>query len=319
MNISVVIPNYNGVQLFPETLPTVFEALDHSGLEYEVILIDDCSTDHSVQYLQENYPQIRLFSNEKNSGFSKTINKGIQNAHFDLILLLNSDIKLTPGYFEKQVGYFTREDTFGVMGKITGWSDGKVQDGGKYPLWQGFKLKTSLNYLPQPGSAENYTLYLSGANALVDRKKLTGLGGFNEDYSPFYIEDVDLSVRAWRMGWKCYFEQDAVCLHQTSTSIKSKDRKEYIKTIYNRNKLYFHAFHLTGPTLFGWWLQTIFELLFRTLFLQFYYIRSFRSFLTLLPAIQSKKEAFNHKVMRSVMQISRDIRQAVKAISFFRA
>ncbi|MES3019832.1 MAG: glycosyltransferase family 2 protein [Bacteroidota bacterium] len=279
LNISVVIPNYNGVHLFPFTLPALFDALTNSGKQFEVIIVDDCSTDDSVNYLRDNFPQISVISNSSNLGFSKTINRGIDTATHELVLLLNSDVKLTNNYFADQLRYFERSDTFGVMGKIIGWDDDLVQDTAKYPKFDAFKLKTSFNYLSSDSNQLSYSMYLSGANALVDRKKLLELGGFNSLYSPFYMEDVDLSIRAWRIGWKCYFEPLSICRHRTSTSIASKEKKQFIKTIYNRNKMYFHAIHLNGLTLAGWYAQTFFELLFRTLILQFYYIRSFVAFI----------------------------------------
>ncbi len=289
LNISVVIPNYNGVHLFPFTLPALFDALTNSGKQFEVIIIDDCSTDDSVNYLRDNFPQISVISNSSNLGFSKTINRGIDTATHELVLLLNSDVKLTNNYFADQLRYFEGSDTFGVMGKIIGWDDDLVQDTAKYPKFEGFKLKTSFNYLSSDSNQLSYSMYLSGANALVDRKKLLQLGGFNSLYSPFYMEDVDLSIRAWRIGWKCYFEPLSICRHRTSTSIASKEKKQVIKTIYNRNKMYFHAIHLNGLPLAGWYLQTFFELLIRTLILQFYYFRSFVAFIKNDPGIRDSR------------------------------
>src|SRR5690242_19255388 len=70
--VSVVIPNYNGAKLFPETLPTVLCALHHINLPFEIIVSDDCSTDDSISYLQTNFPGIKIVANKKNSGFSIT-------------------------------------------------------------------------------------------------------------------------------------------------------------------------------------------------------------------------------------------------------
>ncbi len=280
LNISVVIPNYNGVRLFPFTLPALFDALADSGKQFEVIIVDDCSSDDSVSYISDNFPQVSVLINSSNSGFSKTINKGIFAAKYGLVLLLNSDVKITRNYFTDQFRYFQTADTFGVMGKIIGWDDDLVQDAAKYPKFEGFKLKTSFNYVcDTEGDTLLYSMYLSGANALVDRQKLLQLGGFDELYSPFYMEDVDLSIRAWRVGWKCYFEPLSICRHRTSTSIATKEKKQFVKTIYNRNKMYFHAIHLEGFSLAGWYIQTLFELLFRIITLQFYYLESFIAFI----------------------------------------
>ena len=131
--ISVIIPNYNGINLFPLTLPTVLEALKNSNRPYEIIVADDCSTDGSVEFLQQNYPEIKIVLNTMNSGFSVTTNNGVAAAIYDKVLLLNSDVKLTPDYFLHQYKYFEKTDTFGVMGRIIGWADLTIQDGAKYP------------------------------------------------------------------------------------------------------------------------------------------------------------------------------------------
>lgn len=277
LNISVVIPNYNGVHLFPETLPALYKSLEFTGKPYEIIIVDDCSTDQSVNFLKQHFPDIILLINDKNSGFSATINKGIFTAGNQLVLLLNSDVKLTENYFSEQFKYFEKPDTFGVMGKIIGWDDDIVQDGAKYPEMQGFKLKTSLNFLTKNPMSKEFipSFYLSGANALVRKDILHLLGGFDELYSPFYIEDVDLSVRAWRCGYKCYFEAQSVCRHKTSESIQNKEKKKYIRRIYNRNKFYFHAIHLSRIRFSFWIIQTILELVFRLLTLRTDYLKAF--------------------------------------------
>lgn len=279
--ISVVIPNYNGVHLFPQILPSMYTALKNSNQEYEVIISDDCSTDDSIAYLKKTYPEIIVIENKVNRGFSPTINEGIFKARYDYLLLLNSDVKLTPDYFSNLFSYFEAEDTFGVMGRIIGWDDDEIQDAAKYPALQGAKIKTSGNYyLKNPQKSDRlYSVYLSGANAFVDRKKIIALGGFNELFAPFYVEDFELSIRAWRLGWKCYYDHFSVCRHQVSISIKSKNKKNFINTVYYRNKMFLHYLHLSGFTLTQWFLQLIPETLFYTVTGRFYFAKAVLLFL----------------------------------------
>lgn len=327
LNISVVIPNYNGVHLFPETLAALYKALEYTGKKYEIIIIDDHSTDGSADYLRKHYPEIILLENERNSGFSVTINKGIFAAGHELVLLLNSDVKLSEKYFIDQFKYFDLPDTFGVMGKIIGWEDEKIQDGAKYPVFEGFKLKTSMNYLPVEPQDDTYllSLYLSGANALIRRDKLLLLDGFNELYSPFYMEDVDLSVRAWRSGHTCYFEPLSVCRHKTSESIRTKEKKMHIRSIYNRNKLYFHAIHLSGFGFTGWAIQTLFELIFRLVMLRGDYLKSFMELLKNWEAVKRSSEDFEQVCKNTGRKLSlRSVKKIIqrslngKEIKFFR-
>ncbi len=278
--ISVIIPNYNGINLFPNTLPPLITVMKETNLPFEIIVSDDCSTDNSIEYLNVNYPDVRVIKSNVNKGFSGACNNGIKDATFDLVLLLNSDIILTSGYFTHLFKYFQQEDTFGVMGRIVGWNDDKIQDGARLPKFQGFKIKTSINYLLDPIKEESlYTFYLSGANALISRKKLQELGGLDELFSPFYIEDCDLSLRAWRLGWRCYYENRAICRHRTSSTVKVKSKKKYVNIIYNRNKFFLHAIHLTRIQLVFWFLQVLIEIILRSLTLRFSYAISVKLFL----------------------------------------
>jgi GT2 family glycosyltransferase len=311
--ISVVIPNYNGKNLLPEILPPLYNALKQTQLLYEIIISDDCSTDNSIQFLKENYKEIKVLTAETNKGFSPTINKGIFAAKNDLILLLNSDVKLTENYFENILPYFDNEDTFGVMGRIIGWEDDDIQDGGKYPSFHAAKIKTSGNYIPVKSNIGNrfYSFYLSGANAMVCAKKIKQLGGFNEMFAPFYIEDVELSIRAWRIGYKCYYEHNAICRHKTSTTIKSKSSKNYINKIYYRNKMYLHVLHLDGVKKVLWYLQLIPETFLHIITGKFWYFISLKMFFSSLKMIKNCKSNFSNSTTGAKLQ-STDI--VIKAI-----
>ncbi|MEX1202116.1 MAG: glycosyltransferase family 2 protein [Ferruginibacter sp.] len=293
--ISVIIPNYNGKHLLKQVLPAIFIALQNAGLPNELIISDDASIDDSIFFLQSHYPQVKLICNKENRGFSPTINKGIFVAQYDYVLLLNSDVKLSPDYFQPLLRYFEREDTFGVMGRIVGWQNEIIQDAAKYPSFHGAKLKTSGNYYFTQATEKDWTfsMYLSGANAFVDRKKLVALGGFDEIFAPFYVEDFELSLRAWRLGWKCYYEHFSICKHHESITIKSSNQEEYIKTIYYRNKMFMHAIHLSSKQLINWYLQLIPETLIRIVTGRFYYLQSLKMFFNSRNKIAESKEKFN--------------------------
>ena len=318
--ISVVIPNYNGAGLFPHTLPTVFEALENTNIHYEIIVVDDCSTDNSVAWLQENYPSIKIIINQNNCGFSVTCNSGAGAAIHDKLLLLNSDVKLTPNYFLHQLKYFDDEKTYGVMGRIVGWDDDIIQDGAKYPYFQGAKIKTSGNYILKDEALMKdglYTIYLSGANALVDKEKFLLIGGFNEMFSPFYVEDYELSLRAWRLGFTCWFSYESVCRHKVSHTIKSKTRKKYVQKIYNRNKMFLHALHLDGISRAAWFIQVSFGCMGRAMLLKFYFVKAYFMYLASFSKIKEYRKIFDELSKKtgsrkSVQQVADIILQNIK-------
>lgn len=246
-SVSIVIPNYNGKHLLEKYLPSVFTAAQNANTEFEIIVIDDGSKDDSVEYLTTHYPKIKLLVNDKNWGFSYTCNQGIRESRYELILLLNSDVKLDPNYFAAQWKYFDREDTFGVMARIMSFDESRIEDAARLLYFSGCRIKANkFYYSEKPTDEYVYTAYLSGANALVDAKKIKELGGFDEIYSPFSSEDFDLSLRAWQLGWKCYYEHQSFCFHHVSGSTKTQIKSNFIKKIYYRNRYILQGIHLVG-------------------------------------------------------------------------
>ena len=238
-------------------LPHTIDAIRNAEVDYEIIVVDDCSKDNSVEFIKTVYPEITLIESAENKGFSNACNKGIVIAQYQLILLLNSDVKLSPDYFEHQWKYFLGWDTFGVMGRIIDMEGDHIQDAARIPKFKGFKLKTDYFCYIDEENKKLSTYYLSGANALVDAAKLKQMGGFYEIFSPFYCEDMELSIRAWRLKWKCFYEHNAVCRHRGGAST-NYSTSPYVKSINHRNRFYFHAIHLDGWWLFGWYLQIVF-------------------------------------------------------------
>lgn len=241
--ITVLIPNYNGRELLEKFLPSIFTSLNFAEVEFEFIIIDDCSSDTSIEFLKENYPEIKVLQNSINAGFSKTCNEGIKAAKGKKILLLNSDIQLTPSYIKTCLANFKDTNTFAVMGQAIDDSVNPQETGVLYE--QGiFAIRK------YPNHESNETHFVSGANTLYDTQKLKELGGFNTIFSPYYFEDDDLSFRAMKQGWKSYFIKEAVCYHLGSSTIKSAAKRQKIKRIYFRNKLIFNRLHCKSSDTF---------------------------------------------------------------------
>lgn len=294
-SVSIVIPNYNGRHLLEKYLPSVFIATENVNKDFEVIVIDDGSKDDSINFIKNNYPSINLLINDKNRGFSYTCNHGIREARYDLILLLNSDVKLTPDYFQHQWKYFDRPDTFGVMGRIMSFDETKIEDAARLLYYSGCRIKANKFYYSQtPEDDQVYTAYLSGANALVDAKKLKELNGFDEIFSPFSSEDFDLSLRAWQLGWKCYYEHQSVCFHHISGSTKTQIKSNFIKKIYYRNRFILQRIQLQGYRLRLLPLHLVFaELLPKLLTGKLWVWGAYRDYLASLDIINNSRQRLN--------------------------
>jgi GT2 family glycosyltransferase len=304
-NVSIIIPNYNGVGLLKQYLPYTLAAAEQVGVDYEIIVVDDASTDESITFLESNYPQIVLLKNETNQGFSFSCNEGMKVSQYDLLLFLNSDVKLSVDYFENQWQYFEKDDTFGVMGRIMSMDEQRMEDTARFPNFLGYRIKASSFFYSSQKNPSIPTTYLSGANALVDAKKMKAMGGFDPIFSPFYAEDLDLGLRAWRLGWRCYYEHQSVCFHQVSSTTKSQCTKNWVKEIYYRNRFLVHAIHLEGLSFWMWHLHVLFlEVTPKMLLGKFWIWKSYRQFLNQSQEIHHSKRQLSQLMKKNKSSFS---------------
>lgn len=297
-SVSIIIPNYNGVALLEKYLPDTLKAIRYAEVSYEIIIVDDHSSDGSVDFVRVNYPEVKLLVNDSNRGFSYTCNQGIQLAEMDLVMLLNSDVSLTEEYFSRLWRYFEDQDAFGVMSRIMN-KDMKIEDAARFLAFSGMKFKATNFFYSNDPTKKVPTAYLSGANALICREKLLELGGFDEVFSPFYCEDVDLSFRAWRLGWKCYYEHEAICYHEVSTTTRKVKSRRALQAAVYKNKFILHAIHLDGLELGLWYAQLIFiEVFLRLLIGKFWILDAIREFYKSKGQIRLSKEKLREKMAK---------------------
>jgi len=210
--VSVVIPNWNGKKFLAGCLDSLL-AQTYSNIE--IILVDNGSKDGSVEFLEANYPNVRLICFEKNTGFSVAVNKGIIEARGDLVALLNNDTIVDSRWLEELVKGLERYPDCGSVGcKMLGYEDKTLLDGagdgyrrGGLPGRIGHREKDIGQF-----NNERYILGACGGAALYRRSMLNDIGLLDEDYFA-YLEDVDLGLRAQSAGYKCAYIPSAIVYH----------------------------------------------------------------------------------------------------------
>ncbi len=297
-----MIPNYNGRHLLEENLPHLYSCLSGEQIDHEIIIADDNSEDDSIPFLKKNFHNVIIVKGDTNLGFSGNINRGIKIASKSLVFLLNTDVKITEEYFRSYLKFFDKEDTFGVSGKVLS-PTGEIQDTAKYPEIFRLKIKGTINY-EVSSCDESYLIpsfFLSGGSSLIDKNKLQELGGFDEIYNPYYGEDIDLSIRAWRSGYKCYYNPEATCYHNASSTI-SQEKRTNVKVITRRNRFILHHIHLNTERLALWILANWVKLILRALIGDKKFTKSFIEYLKLLPEIKKRRldEKLFHKTLFEV-------------------
>jgi GT2 family glycosyltransferase len=245
-SVSVVIPAYNGRTLLEKYLPPLLAASKKCRVPVEIIVVDDASSDETVSYLAGCYPEITLLVNDNNIGFAATMNRGIAAATGDVLLALNTDMAVGDDLFDKPLDRFADPEVFSVTPNLVYPHNGRSQSLTR--LRTGFcwfrAVELQLADLPTL-EGEIPIFFGSGGASFYDREKLLRLGGFDTVYHPFYIEDIDLSYRAWKSGWKCLFEPTVTVYHESNATIKSHYWKRMIKTVSDRNRILFMWLNVT--------------------------------------------------------------------------
>lgn len=235
--LSVVMPNYNGETLLAENLPPLISALEAWGGNWELIVVDDCSRDSSRELLRRDFPAVQLICNERNLGFSGTCNRGMQVARYPLVLCINTDVLVEEGFIAPLVEHFGDSTLFAVTPNVLAAGEGKNQ-GIVHGLYGKGFLKGGFAPLEDRQPVRE-NLYAIGACVVYDLEKFRALGGYSELYAPYLFEDVDISYRAWKRGWRSIYDPRGIVHHQNSATIGTQGKRRK-RRIYFRNRLLFH-------------------------------------------------------------------------------
>jgi len=248
VDVSIVIPTWNGRHLLERFLPSVLAAAEayrrSHGAEVEVLLVDDGGTDDTAFWLAETHPgQVELLMRRTNEGFAHACNTGFEHARHPVILLLNNDVEVAEDAIAPLVGHFGEPDVFAVACETTNLETGEATGVGKIGAFARGFLRVHAGYRPQaPG--EWPSIFASGGASAFSRAGLRELGGFDTIFAPFYWEDVELSYRAWKRGWRVLYEPASRVRHQVSSTIGAKFRRADVRAVEHRNRLMAHWIHL---------------------------------------------------------------------------
>lgn len=223
--VSVIIVNWNAKDYIEQCIDSI---LSQTYQNFEIILVDNASSDNSVKIVQQKYPQVKIIQNKENLGFAEANNIGINNSSGSIIALFNPDAVAEKNWLQRLIDVITHsDDVGGVAGKILYLGDKYGKDA-VFCTWSKIDPFTAnpTNYFDnEPISKVDY---LSGAAMLVKRDILEKIGALDTDYF-LYFEETDLCARMIRAGYDLIYVPTAIVWHAVSPLSNSEKKIYYME------------------------------------------------------------------------------------------
>ncbi len=254
MKLSILIPALDDRELLKESLPLVLTEAAATGLEWELIVIDDTGKGSLEEWLNAEFPSAACVAREVNGGFAAATLTGAEEATGDVLCVLNPDVCIQPGFFPPLLERLGSSDVFAVAPLVL--RDGEQTDESLPQLVQedgAVVIRRAAHVEPgevAPGYEEGFPVaFALGGAFLVRRSELLAQAGFDSLFEPFYFEDVDLCWSAWRSGRRVVVDPRAVAEHSNRGTIGAHVPKKLVRASIEKNRHLFAWKHLDGEAL----------------------------------------------------------------------
>jgi hypothetical protein len=243
MKLSIIIVNYNTGALTRACVESVLA--QKLPFKYEIVVVDNDSSDLSVSFLRSDFPDIKVIQNKKNLGLAGGVNKGLAETTGKYRLILNPDIVVMPRAIEKMVELMDKDNKIGMLGGELVSPNGKKQ----YSCYRFYRPITILyrrtflgktrqgkkeiaRFLMKDYDRESVRCvdWLMGACLMVREKAIDDVGGMDERFF-LYFEDVDWCRRFWKGGWRVCYMPTALFSHYHQ---KSSEKNGLLGMVSNR-------------------------------------------------------------------------------------
>ncbi len=213
--VTIIIPNLNGRRHLPRCLESLKLT---TGVDFEVLVVDNGSSDGSLEWIRENHREVSVLALGENRGFSGALMSGVRRSERPLVCFLNNDTEVRQDWLEHLVRTLNSDPEIGAVSStlfymhdpdLINFAGGEMTRPG-----YGYQGRLGWPRAALEGRDEvEETLFPSGAAMLISRRLLLDCGGLDEELYPIYHEDVDLGWRLWLMGYRVVITRKSVVLH----------------------------------------------------------------------------------------------------------
>lgn len=236
MKTTIIIPNYNGIRYMENCIKALRE---ETSADFHLCIVDNGSTDGSLQWIQTNCPEAELIAMGENTGFCGAVNAGIKAAKTPYVILLNNDTRVMPGFVKALEDSLERnEKAFSVSAKMLDMNQPDLLDGAGdlycalgWAFARGKGKEEKLHYL-----TEEEIFSACGGAVIYERRLVEKLGYFDEKHFA-YLEDCDLGYRAQLYGYRNYYTPGA-CVYHAGSGVSGSRHNEFKVRLSSRNSVY---------------------------------------------------------------------------------
>ncbi|MBI5214824.1 MAG: glycosyltransferase family 2 protein [Ignavibacteriae bacterium] len=252
-DVSIIIVTYNSASYIEQCIHSIHEHSQQTS--FEIIIVDNCSLDTTVQIIESKFPQAKIFQNQHNVGFASANNQGIEASEGKYILLLNPDTEFKSNLLQESLTFLKHHPDVGCVGPQILNVDGSIQRTGvSFPsLWNSFveiffleqlfpstRIFGRHRRLFDNPNEEHIVDYLQGSCLMFPKQVLQKLAGMDERFF-LYFEETDLCYRLKQEGWKTVYVPQAKLLHYGGSG--SEYYNEFRLLNYHKSFLLFHSKH----------------------------------------------------------------------------
>jgi GT2 family glycosyltransferase len=226
--VSIIVVNWNGERFLKDCLGALSS---QTYANYEIILVDNGSSDNSISFVTENFPEVKIVSLNENTGFTGGNAAGLEVAVGDFVSLVNNDARPEKTWLENLIQPMLRNHTIGICApKLIFENSQKVNSAGDGLTTAGVGFNRGLGKDAAEFTMPELVFGACGAAVLYRRRMLDEIGFLDEDFF-LYDEDTDLNFRAQLAGWKCVYVPTAIAYHMANaTSRRLSDLHVYYHT-----------------------------------------------------------------------------------------
>ena len=248
MDVSIIIVNWNTKKLLLDCICSIYETV--KNISFEIWLVDNASTDGSVEAVKQNYPDVKIIQNKKNLGFAAANNTALEKMRGQYALLLNTDTILTNGAVENLFDFMEKNSDAGMAcGQLLNQDGSKQNSIASFPGILSLLCNESLlqTVFPKkfPGKRREYKKPVEvdsciGACLMVRKKAMDEVGLLDKRYF-FFFEETDWAYRMKRAGWKIYFVPSAEIFHLQGQTVGHNAGSRIM--FYRSRYIYFKKWH----------------------------------------------------------------------------